>query len=260
MKSFLRSILIVVLCGVANITWAQVFSIPAPNQGFFDSKEDTQTFYKSNPNSKAVLVFLPGGVGSFGLTPSFSGERKYGMFDEIARGNNSGIKMDYVFMDSPYALSPRKDLSIRATKDHMDRIKGVVEFYKSKTNKPIWLLGHSNGTYSLAQFINQTPNYNQLIAGAIFSSGRAERDITIDPINLPILVLHHAEDSCSSTPFGSAQSFYEKVKSRNLSRTEFVAITGGTDTGEPCSASGSHHMYGDAYPQFTNAVQQFIGK
>ena len=202
------------------------------------------------------------GKGSFGLKPDSTGPRSFGMFGDIANGTNSGQKIDYVFMDSPYVLSPMnsKNLSVRATKDHMDRIRTTVEFYKSKTNKPIWLLGHSNGAYSLAQFINQTPNYDKLIGGAIFSSGRSEREITIDPINLPILVLHHADDTCSSTQFGPAQSFYESVKSKNRSRTEFVALTGGTNDGDPCSAPGSHHMYGGSYEQFTNAVQQFIFK
>lgn len=239
---------------------AEVISIPAPNQGFFSNKEDTQTFYKPNTNSKAVMIFLPGGPGSFGTKPDMPQPRGYGMFNDIALGKNAGVKMDYVFMDSPYVLSPTKSLSIRATGDHMDRIKSVVSFYKEKTNKPIWLLGHSNGAYSLAQFINQTPNYKQLIAGAIFSSGRNEREITIDPIDLPILVLHHAEDSCSSTTFDSAKSFYEEVKRKNKSKTEFVAITGGGDAGEPCTAPTSHHMYSGSYQQFTNAIEQFIVK
>ena len=262
MRILSRLISIAALLVISIPTYAEVFSIPAPNQGFFDNKEATQTFYKGNANSKAVMIFLPGGPGSFGLKPDFVGPRKYGMFEEIANGTNSGAKLDYVFMDSPYVLSPMnsKNLSIRSTKDHMDRIRSVVDFYKSKTGKPIWLLGHSNGTYSLAQFINQTPDYDKLIAGAIFSSGRNEREITIDPINLPILVLHHAEDTCPSTQFGPAQLFYESVKSRNRSRTEFVAITGGTNDGEACFAPASHHMYGGSYSQFTNAVQQFIFK
>ena len=262
MKNLLRIISLVALLVISSQSFAEVFSIPAPNQGFLDNKEDTQTFYKGNANSKAVIIFLPGGPGSFGLKPDSTGPRSFGMFGDIANGTNSGQKIDYVFMDSPYVLSPMnsKNLSVRATKDHMDRIRTTVEFYKSKTNKPIWLLGHSNGAYSLAQFINQTPNYDKLIGGAIFSSGRSEREITIDPINLPILVLHHADDTCSSTQFGPAQSFYESVKSKNRSRTEFVALTGGTNDGDPCSAPGSHHMYGGSYEQFTNAVQQFIFK
>lgn len=259
MKNLLRTCILSCLA-FSHFSFAQVNSIPAPNQGFFDNKEDTQTFYKSNANSKAVIIFLPGGPGSFGLTPDYAGPRSFGMFGEIANGSNGGPKMDYVFMDSPYVLSPMnsKNLSIRATKDHMDRIRSTVEFYKNKTNKPIWLLGHSNGTYSLAQFINQTPDYDKLIAGAIFSSGRNEREITIDPINLPILVLHHENDSCASTQFSPAQSFYENVKAKNRSRTAFVTMTGGTNTGDPCSAPGSHHMYGGSHTQFTNAIEQFI--
>lgn len=260
MKNIRRLIIGLLSFGLMSISVAQLISIPAPNQGFFDIKDDTQTFYRSNQNSKAVLIFLPGGPGSFGLAPGYTGPRSYGMFEDIAKGNNSGIKMDYVFMDSPYVLSPTKSLAIRATGDHMDRIRSVIAFYKEKTNKPIWLLGHSNGTYSLAQFINKTPNYKQLIAGAIFSSGRSEREITINPIDLPILVLHHEEDSCASTPFDSAKSFYEEVKSKNLARTEFVALTGGGDSGEPCTAPTSHHMYSGSYQQFTNAIQQFIAK
>ena len=81
---------------------SEVISIPNPNVGFFHSKEETQTIYRANENSKAVLIFLPGGVGSFGTEPNKKEIDRFYMLTSIAKGENSGDKFDFVFMDSPY--------------------------------------------------------------------------------------------------------------------------------------------------------------
>lgn len=239
---------------------AEIISIPAPNKGFFYSIEDTNTNYFENKDSQAILVYLPGGTGSFAIGNPQIPTRPLGMFEEIALGKNSKVKIDFVFMDSPYILSPKNtsnNLGIRATKDHLDRIKSTIIFYSNKTKKPIWLIGHSNGAYSLSSFLNADPDNQKLIAGAIFSSARNERYLD-GQLNLPIMILHHKEDPCPNTLYSSAKRFYEQVKKINMAKTDFVTITGGTNSGEPCFSIESHHMFAGSYEQFTVEVENFI--
>ena len=250
------------LIAISHMVFGEIISIPNPNEGFFHSKEDTQTIYFQNTGSKAVLVFLPGGEGSFGTSQDKPPLERFFFLTSIAKGQNQGAKLDFVFMDSPYVLSPmntRSNLGIRETKDHLDRIKSVVRLYAQKTNKPIWLIGHSNGAYSLSSFLNQVPDNPKLINGAIFSSGRTERFLKGE-FNLPIVILHHENDPCPHTTYDSAKSFYEEVKKQNKGKTEFITMVGGTNAGEACFSSGSHHMFSGSYEQFNEAVLKFISE
>lgn len=242
------------------IGYSEVISIPNPSVGFFHSKAETQTIYKANNDSKAVLIFLPGGEGSFGTDPNKKELERFYMLTKISKGENLGEKLDFVFMDSPYVLSPmttKNNLSMRASKDHVERIKSVIKTYADKTKKPIWLIGHSNGAYSLAEFLNQSIENQSMITGAIFSSGRNESTLS-NNLNIPILILHHENDSCPQTLYSSANRFYEDAIKKNKGITEFVTIVGGTNVGEACFAGGSHHMFGGSYDQFNNAVLKFI--
>ena len=250
------------LIGISSISFGEIISIPNPNEGFFYPKEDTQTIYLSNKESIASLIFLPGGTGSFGTAPGKPEIEKFFALTSIAKGLNQGAKLDFVFMDSPYELSPmntKSNLGIRSMKDHLDRIKSVIKTFSQKTQKPVWLIGHSNGAYSLSSFLNQSPENQKMIKGAIFSGGRSERFLKGE-FNLSILILHHESDPCPHTNYESAKSFYEEVKKQNKGRTEFVTIVGGTNSGEPCFSTGSHHMYSGSYGQFTESVVKFISE
>jgi pimeloyl-ACP methyl ester carboxylesterase len=250
------------LITISQIVFGEIISIPNPNEGFFHPKEDTQTIYFQNNNSKAVLIFLPGGEGSFGTFPDKPPLERFFFLTSIAKGQNQGAKLDFVFMDSPYVLSPmntRSNLGIRESKDYLDRVKSVVKLYVQKTNKPIWLIGHSNGAYSLSSFLNQAPENQQLIKGAIFSSGRIERFLRGE-FDLPILILHHEKDPCPHTTYESAKSFYDEVKKQNKGRTEFVTMIGGTNSGEACFSGGSHHRFSGSYDQFNDVVLKFISE
>jgi pimeloyl-ACP methyl ester carboxylesterase len=242
-----------------SLAQGEVISIPNPNTGFFYPKDDTQTIYFQNENSKAVLIFLPGGEGSFGTSPDKPHLERFFMLTPIAKGSTD-IKMDFVFMDSPYILSPmntKSNLGIRSTKDHLDRIKSVIKFYSQKTNKPVWLIGHSNGTYSLSSFLNQLSENQKLIGGAIFSSGRSETSVS-GKFNIPILIIHHKNDPCPYTTYSSAQSLHETLVQSNNDKTEFVTITSGFNSGEACFAGSSHHMFSGSYEDYNNSIINFI--
>ena len=252
--------LLLLICFISSAAFGEIISIPNPNEGFFHPKGDTQTVYLPNASSKAVLIFIPGGTGNYDTSPDKPEPDKFAMLTPISKGDHSGSKLDFVFMDSPYVLSPsnsRSNLGAREKKDHIDRIKSVVKFYSKKTGKPIWLIGHSNGGYSLSSYLNQSPENQKLIAGAIFSASRDERDLKGE-FNLPLLIVHHEADPCHDTTYRSAKSFYEDVKKQNISRTEFVTIVGGTSSDRACSAG--LHMFRGSEEQFTESVIKFISQ
>ena len=59
-----------------------------------------------------------------------------------------------VFFDSPYPMARTSAYpASRASADHQRRIESVVTFYEERFGKPVWLMGHSNGSISIAEFI-----------------------------------------------------------------------------------------------------------
>jgi predicted peptidase len=134
----------------------------------------------------------------------------------------------------------------------------VIQFYKERTKKPIYLIGHSNGTISEAEFLNKSPDNQKLLAGVIFSASRNETSID-GPLNLPILFLHHEDDANGRwTSYSNAQGLYKKVKVLNMGSTEFSTVHGG-EAGSNPSTSG-HHMYEGSFDEAANYIWNFIFK
>lgn len=262
MNKNIRTYLLAILLCISNFVYAEMISIPSPNTGLFENKDDTITLYRENKDSVAVLIFLTGGTGQLGFKADMQEPKKFLFFKYIADGSNDGAKLDLVFMDSPYVLSPlnvgENNLYPRSENQHLNRIKSVVEFYKNKTHKPVWLLGHSNGAFSVAEFLNQAESNQNLLEGVILASQRDETQIK-KASHIPILVIHHIDDACKGSTHSISKKFYENLKLNNTSPTEFLEITGGVDMGgSPCFALHTHHTYEGVYDQFTNGVISFV--
>jgi hypothetical protein len=238
------------LCSVLILrcAFAEVIEVPFGN-------EVTQTISWSQPNAVATLIYLPGGDGSFNIASRNPQQPNWvllGLYE-------SSPPINAVFFDSPYGLGWKNgDLAPRHTKDHLGRVLSVVEYYRKLTNKPIFLMGHSNGAVSVAEFLNQDPKNQTLLKGAILSGGRNETDIDVK-LNLPILVVHHQEDTNKWTQPQSAQNLFEKLKKENSAPTELVYVTGGQDGGGPAETSG-HHMYAGAVDEASEILKKFILK
>jgi hypothetical protein len=237
---------------------AQVYSVDPIEKGFWYSSGQTQTFVWENKDAKATLIFIPGGEGQLKLMPDrkdlggFYGNTLKPLSDP---SKTSGL-FNVVIFDSPVVL-PAATLGSRTTADHMMRIESVVLYYKAKFNKPIWLMGHSNGAVSETEFYKYLQNKGRenLISGMIYSSAR--NGASFNPnTNLPVLFLAHEQDGCAiSTPHNSRQ-VYDELKKSDKEKTEYVLIKGGSDEGgEPCRSG--YHMFNGAGHEAYSAIDSF---
>jgi len=170
------------------------------------------------------------------------------------RGLSKSI-VNIVIFDSPYSLGDGKYITPRYSSDHLSRIESVVRFYKEKLKTPILLMGHSNGAVSVSEFINRSEENRNLIAGAILSGSRNDARLSSE-INFPVLVMHHQNDGCSGARYTFALYHFERIESLNKNRTEFKAVQGGTERGDPCT--NGFHMYTDAHPEAAKAIEEFL--
>ena len=256
----LLKIIIIIFCLVRGASaYAQVYSIDPTEKGFSYSSDPTATFLLESKNAKAALIFIPGGEGQLKLAP----DRKdlggfYGnTLKPLSNSSQTSGLFDVVIFDSPMALlSGTTYPSSRATADHMMRIESVVLYYKSKFNKPVWLMGHSNGAVSVTEFYKylQGKKKENLISGIIYSSAR-NGAVFGSNTNIPVLFLAHEQDGCSKSTPSNSKSVYENLKKSNQLKTEYVLVKGGETEGDPCR-SGYHMFYG-ASQEVYRAIDSF---
>jgi len=242
---------------------AEVIPIEPIEKGLFISSQPSMSMYWQGKNSKAVLIFIPGGEGYIRLKPG-QADNTFHFHQMLKRLTNPTLTsgtFDAVLLDSPYELSPRQAYPpARGGSDHLIRIESAVRYYKEKTGLPVWLMGHSNGGISLTEFVKHMQNENKLnlVAGMIASGIRSESYFNA-PLDMPVLFMHHKQDGCSHTLPDSSYSIYMKVKEFNKSVTEFVYVTEGEpDSKDPCRSG--FHMYYGASDEAAKIIDAFMSK
>lgn len=234
---------------------AQIFVVDPPQKSSVDAPP-TMTLLYSVENPQVTVIAIPGGEGHLRFKETTTGTRNQTalMLRNLTRADLSKLRTNVVIFDSPYEIFP---YDLRKSADHLDRIENVIRYYKKKFNTPIWLLGHSWGSVSVTEFINRSPEARALLAGVITSGSKYEIEIK-DSVSMPILFLHHRQDGCRATPYGYAQSNFEKVKSTNKRVTEIATVKGGEEVGDPCR--NGYHMYVGAYEEAAKFVEKFISR
>ncbi len=258
-----RCLVAFMLGGLWVVAQAEVIAVEQVDKGFFVSSTPTLTMYWQGQNSKAVLVFIPGGEGHIGLKPGQTDHRFqfYQMLKRLTNPELTSGKFDVVLLDSPAELSPNQRYpTARGSSDHLLRIESVLRFYKARTGLPVWLMGHSNGGISLTEFVKHAQKEAKmgLVAGIISSGARTETTFK-PPMDLPFLVLHHQQDGCSHTLGKAAADNFNQVKVFNKGATELAwLLSGESEQRDPCRSG--FHMYYGASDEAANVIDGFISK
>ena len=240
------------LCNIGHCDSLQFINAP---KSFFGSKDPTAIYTFTNPNARATILFFPGGEGSFNINHNIKYHRgQPRMLQMIA---DAGYNV--VFVDSPYALpdsGPNGYPAMRDSSDHLERIDAVLKHHQGQ-NLPIWLMGHSNGSFTISAFVKklQKENRTKEISGLILSGTRNVAKFQ-DQLDTNIVFVHHEKDGCFVTSYQDAVNNYDKVKSLNKGQTTLLTITAGNSSpGNPCHTG--YHMYHEAYAE---TVQVIVSK
>ena len=242
--------------------YAEVIPIASTSTGLLSSSAPTLTFYWPGKDSKAVLLFIPGGPGQIGLKPDTAepqGERPQ-MLKRLSDPEATSGRYDVVLIDSPYPLSPNSPYpSARGTTDHVKRIEATALYYGHKTGLPVWVIGHSNGGISLTAFIRylQAEGKMSLVSGMVALEIRSESRFG-PPIDFPVLFVHHQKSDCQYAVGSEVVKIYDKLKAFDTAPTEFVWITGGEAQADPCSSG--FHVFHNAGPEVAKAIDDFLSK
>lgn len=226
----------------------------------------TQRFVLLKPaRPVAAVILFAGGPGKVPLD-----KLEPGQF--INRGNFL-VRVRYEFQRHGFmvaivdAPSDRQGVNgmlgpFRGSPEHARDIAAVVDHLKSKANVPVWLVGTSRGTESVASLATKL---GERIDGAVFTSsmtswnraGLQVFDFPLDTVRVPALVVAHAEDGCSVTPPRGAERIKDALV--KAPRTQVLYFEGGDPPrdSDPCEALHAHGFLG-IEKKVVAAIAEFV--
>lgn len=207
----------------------------------------TQPFWMIEKDSAvATLVLFAGGHGKLKLNQN--GFRKLKKnFLVRTRDDFASQGFNIAVIDKP---DDRKNLfDFRVTNEHASDIQSLIKYLRDEYKKPVWLVGTSRGTLSVANAASRLHGVNGpdgiiLTSSVLVTSQRdSVQDVELEKIKVPTLFMHNRDDGCHVCPYGDVaetMSKLTKVKDKAL-----ISYQGGrSEVSNPCKALTPHGFLG----------------
>jgi pimeloyl-ACP methyl ester carboxylesterase len=216
---------------------AEVVDLALPTGG------SGQVLFLGRRSGQATVILLAGGDGVFTIDAAgnVTPDRN---FLVRTRGLWVAQGFDVVLPGPPngQSLSGR-----RSGADYAGELDRVVDFARSRSNAPIWLIGTSQGAIAA---VNGGARLGSKVAGVVLTSsitrpGRAGETIfDAGPglISTPVLVVANSADTCASTPPGDAPAILAALV--RSPRKELMLFESHEIRSDPCRARSPHGYLG----------------
>lgn len=204
-------------------------------------------------------MLYAGGLGTLDLGSLF-GRPTIG---NASYANNFLVRVRDKFVDKGYVAalpdvpSDRKKLDYiyRLGEDQVTDAKATLAFLKNRYNAPIWLVGTSASSLTVANVAGRvsdqisgivlTASVTQVPSNyAVYSSfpeGTASTNLSA--VKIPVLIVSNTEDACNLSP--STDSELIKTRLTNSPRAVVKYFSGGDPPrSEPCNALSRHGFLG----------------
>ena len=209
---------------------------------------------------KAVVVLFPGGQGGLQLHANGSMKSGAGNFLVRTRQQFADQGLLVAVIDAPSdRQSPPYLQGYRERSEHVSDIRAVIAWLREKSKLPVWLVGTSRGTQSVAYVATELADADGP-DGIVLTSTilRDKKEIAVprlplDRLRIPVLVVHHEEDACPLCSFSQVPELMRKLS--QSPRKQLLSFTGGDSQGDPCEAY-AHHGYNGIESE---VVQQIAG-
>jgi len=175
---------------------------------------------KTDP--KAIVVYFPGGGGTL-VGPE--GRLRYARFTSILSEQPFITAVVDMPSDRPFGVAGTD--RFRASKAYTEDVQNVIDLLCQRWTKPVFLVGHSGGTTSVAHL--GAVLKDQRIAGLVLMAaisthiGARVSLPNLHEITYPVLFIHHREDQCVS--FEGARSQLSRLT--KSPKVDFIEVLGG---------------------------------
>jgi hypothetical protein len=209
----------------------------------------TQRFLFIAPaEPKAAAILFAGGHGGLQLSPS--GTFGWGANNFLVRTRqmfvDDGIAVAVIDAPSDRQAPPYLD-GFRLTPEHAEDTRAVIAWLREQLHVPVWLVGTSRGTQSVAAIAIALANGGGpdgiVLTSTILREDRGGNPVTsmdLSALKIPVLVVHHKDDACKLCPVSDTDTLMQKLT--QSPKTKLMLVSGGASRGDPCGAM-AHHGY-----------------
>lgn len=192
---------------------------------------------------KGVLVMFPGGEGAH-MFQETAGKVQLGK-NFLVRTSPEFVKAGYAvaIVDVPSDQASGMSPGFRNSPEHVQDITRLIDSLDTQGLKPIYLVGTSMGTLSVAYLGMELKD--QRLKGLVLTSTVTNyvAGLRLPQITLPVLLVHHGEDGCKFCPFTDALQLKNKMS--GSPKVDFVEVQGGDPPQSgPCQPLSSHGFFG----------------
>ncbi|WP_244108332.1 alpha/beta hydrolase [Burkholderia anthina] len=224
----------------------------------------TQRFLFIAPAApKAVAILYAGGHG--GLQLDASGGFGWGEGNFLVRTRmrfvDDGIAVAVIDAPSDRQSAPYLN-GFRLSREHADDARAVIAWLKTQLHVPVWLVGTSRGTQSVAAIAIALAGGGGpdgiVLTSTILRDNRGGAPVTsmdLASLRIPVLVVHHEKDGCKFCPVSETDTLMKKLD--QSPKADLMIVTGGTSRGDPCEAF-SYHGFNGVESSVVDAISAWI--
>ena len=205
---------------------------------------NTSLYWEEAVDAKATVLLFPGGGGGFGKVE-----------EGRATGQNFLVRSARYFVGHGFnvAIFGRPDDATEL--DHADRIadphlmdvRKVLDFVKTRSAAPVWLVGTSRGTVSAtAAAIHLQGDIQGLVLTSSVVGYRKPGAVpkqNLSAIEVPVLVLHHSKDACIHCQPHEVPGILRGLKNAPVKK-QIILDGGDNPSGDECAALHWHGFVG----------------
>ncbi len=242
MYALLQALIIALLgCAPARAADTSVMDIPT-RPGV------TQRFLVIKPEQPAAAVILfAGGDGGLNISPDGAIGSLRGNFLVRSRNRFAEQGLMVAVIDAPSDRLPGGLGRFRLAPEHVQDIGAVIAALRKEATVPVWLVGTSRGTTSVAHAAialkEGGPDGIVLSATIVGADWGSVPALDTTAIRVPVLVGHHEQDECRATLPGDVRRLMTGLQS--APRAELVMFAGGgPPKGPRCEGFHYHGFVG----------------
>jgi pimeloyl-ACP methyl ester carboxylesterase len=212
----------------------------------------TQSYLLAAPTDgtpQAIAVLFAGGGGTIRLRLE-GGAPRVSSNNFLVRSRSEFVQRGTVaaVVDAPSDLQSGMNDDFRASAAHLADMRVIVADLERRFPKtPVFLVGTSRGTISAAHVGREMGSGVAgvvLTAAVYLASGPRSRQgglglsgFDFASIRAPLLLVHHRQDGCATTPYDSARQLAD--------RYPLISVSGGSaPVSRPCEALSEHGFLG----------------
>lgn len=211
---------------------------------------------------RAVALLYAGGHG--GLQIGADGAIGWGEGNFVVRARRLFAEQGVVavVVDAPSDRQQSPYLNrFRQTAEHAQDAAAIIADVRKRFALPVWLVGTSRGTQSVAAIALALPDPPAGPDGLVLTSsmltdpaGRPLPAMPLEKLRLPVLVVHHEQDGCPHCRFADLPLLADKLQA---SRRQVLTFTGGANLGDPCEPR-AHHGFNGLDQQVVPAIARWM--